>query len=67
MSNDHEEWRAIFAYPTPWDKRMPVTLGYGSPRRTREKAEADRPLRPEETHGRHIGVQRREVTPWEDA
>lgn len=62
-----EEWRAVFSYPTPWDKESPVRIGYGEPRKSRAKAEEDRPIRPEETWGRRIGVQRREVTPWEDA
>lgn len=67
MAQSSTEWRAIFEYPTPWDKNSPVTIGYGYPRDRREVAENEPPIRPEETHGRNVGVQRREVTPWEDA
>jgi hypothetical protein len=59
------EYRAIFEYPTPWAEES-TRVGHGPARETREEAEADRPWRPEESHGRHIGVQSRRVHEWRD-
>ena len=41
--------------------------GYGPARDTREEAEQDRPWRSEESFGRRVGLQTRQVTEWEDA
>lgn len=61
------EWRAVFEYPEPWRAGGATSVGYGPARATREEAEQDRPLRPEETWGRRIGVQSRRVEEWRDA
>lgn len=55
------EYRAIFEYPNP---RGGLDTAYGPARETLEEAEQERPWRPEESRGRHVGVQIREVTPW---
>ena len=64
MSNA-EQWRAVFSYPPSYLGPTPDT--YGKPRGTREEAEQDRVPRSEETLGWRSGVQRRTVTPWQDA
>lgn len=57
------EYRAIFHYPAPW-MEGDVTVDYGPHRTTREEALADRPRRPEETHGYRAGLQVRLVGEW---
>ncbi len=58
------EWRAVFVYPSYGS--YPERTGYGPPRDTEAEALEDRPLRPEETWGRRVGVQTRSVTEWND-
>jgi hypothetical protein len=60
------EWRAVFEYPGSLATSGFVTNGYGPWRDTEVEARGDRPWRPEESHGRIVRLQRRQVSPAED-
>lgn len=59
------EWRAVFGYPGSLPN-LQSRIEYGPWRSDRGEAERDRPWRPDESHGRVIGLQSREVGPPED-